>query len=201
MRCKFPGIAGLMTASALLLGVPAMTGPAQAQGASALGGVGETQTVTVRAKVKAVNLKTREVTLVSPSGEVFTVHAGDAVQNLPQVKPGQTVVARYYASVAYVLSKAGADTPENSATIAAARAEKGQLPGGVAAEKTVVTGMVVGVDMAAHRLQLVNPAGGAIVTVDVKDPQRQKDLAMVHVGDKLTAVITQALAIGIEPAR
>lgn len=201
MHRKFPAIAGLMTVGALLLGSPLMIAPANAQGTTALGGVGESQTINVRAKVKAVDLKTRELTLVGPSGDVFTVHAGDAVQNLAQVKPGQIVIAHYYASVAYVLSKPSATAPDNTSMIAAARADKGQLPGGVMAEKTVVTGTVVSVDMAGHKLQLVNPTGGRIITLDVKDPQRQKDLAMVQVGDKLTTVITQAVAIGIEPAK
>jgi len=198
MRYKVPKIIGLMTAGALLLGVSALTGQAQAQGVAALGGVGESQTVTLRAKVKSVNLKTREVTLVKPTGEVFTVHAGDGVQRLAEVKPGQTVVARYYSSVAYVVSKGSAVTPENSALIAAARAEKTQLPGGVVAERTVITGTVVGIDLSAHQLQLVNPTGGRIITVDVKDAQRQKDMAMLKVGDQLTIVTTEALAIGIE---
>lgn len=201
MRCKLPNIIGLMTVGVLLLGVPALTGPAHAQATSALGGVGESQTVTLRAKVKAVNLKTRDVTLVKPTGEVFTVHAGDSVQRLAEIKPGQTVVAHYYTSVAYVISKGNANTPENMALIASAKADKTQLPGGVVAERTVVTGTVVGIDMSAHQLQLVNPTGGRIITIDVKDPQRQKDMAMLNVGDRLTIVTTQALAIAIDPVK
>ena len=201
MRCKFPNILGLMTAGVLLLGVPAWSGPALAQGAAMMGGVGDSEAVTVRAKVKAVDMKTRDVTLVKPNGEVFTIHAGEGVRNLAQVKPGQTVVAHYYTSVAYVLSKADAKTPANGEILATARSEKGQLPGGIVVEKTVVTGTVVAVDMTAHTLQLVNPAGGRIVTLAVKDPQRQKDMAAVAVGDKLTIVMTDALAIGIEPTK
>ena len=201
MRCKLPNIIGLMTVGVLLLGVPALTGPAHAQATSALGGVGESQTVTLSAKVKAVNLKTRDVTLVKPTGEVFTVHAGDSVQRLAEIKPGQTVVAHYYTSVAYVISKGNANTPENMALIASAKADKTQLPGGVVAERTVVTGTVVGIDMSAHQLQLVNPTGGRIITIDVKDPQRQKDMAMLNVGDRLTIVTTQALAIAIDPVK
>ena len=200
MYRRIPSIIGLVAAGALMLGMPAITSPAQAQGTAALGGVGESQTITARAKVKSVNQKTRDVTLVSASGEVFVVHAGDAVQNLARVKPGQTVIAHYTTSVAYVLSKPGATTPEDTAAIAAARADKGQLPGGAVAEKLVVTGTVVSVDIAAHKLQLVDPQGGRIITVDVKDPQRQKDLAMVKVGDMLTTVLTRAVAIGIEPS-
>lgn len=206
MRSKFPATLAFLSVGAVLLALPAVSVTAQAQPTTArpttaLGGVAESQTITARAKVQAVNLKTRDITLVNPSGEVFVVQAGPAVQNLAQVKPGQTVVVHYYASVAFVLSKPGANTPENTAMIEAARNEKGQLPGGIVAERTVVTGMVVSVDLAAHRLQLVNPAGGRIVTVNVTDPQRQQALASVNVGDRLTTVITRAVAIGIEPAK
>jgi hypothetical protein len=201
MRCKLPNIIGLMTAGVLLLGAPALTSPAHAQATTALGGVGESQTVSLRAKVKSVNLKTRDVTLMKPTGELFTVHAGDSVQRLAEIKPGQTVVVRYYTSVAYVVSKANANTPENMALIAAARGEKTQLPGGIVAERTIVTGTVVGIDMSAHQLQLVNPTGGRIITIDVKDPQRQKDMAMLNVGERLTIVTTQALAIAIDPVK
>ena len=201
MRCKLPATLAFLSVGAVLLALPAISVPAQAQATTALGGVGESQTVTARAKVQAVNLKTRDVTLVNPSGEVFVVQAGPGVQNLAQVKAGQTVIVHYYASVAFVLSKPGANTPDNTAMIEAARAEKGQLPGGIVAERTVVTGTVVGVDLAAHRLQLVNPTGGRIITVNVTDPQRQQALASVNVGDQLTTVIPRALAIGIEPAK
>jgi hypothetical protein len=201
MRSKYPATFAFLTVSALLLAVPAVSAPAQAQSTTALGGVGEIQTITARAKVQAVNLKTRDVTLVNQSGEVFVVQAGPGVQNLAQVKVGQTVIVHYYASVAFVLSKPNANTPENTAMIEAARNEKGQLPGGLVAERTIVTGMVVSVDLATHRLQLVNPSGGRVITVNVTDPQRQQALASVNVGDRLTTVITRAVAIGIEPAK
>ena len=64
-----------------------------------------------------------------------------------------------------------------------------------------MTGTVVGIDMSAHQLQLVNPTGGRIITIDVKDAQRQKDMAMLNVGDRLTIVTTQALAIAIDPVK
>ena len=59
-------------------------------------GAGDTDTVTARATVKSVDMKTRMVTLVGPQGETMTMKAGDQVQNLAQVKPGDVVVARYY---------------------------------------------------------------------------------------------------------
>jgi hypothetical protein len=54
--------------------------------------------------------------------------------------------------------------------------------------------------MAAHSVDLVNPSGGGVYTVDVTDPERIKMLGSLKVGDTVTAVISQALAVSIEPA-
>src|SRR5690349_19673208 len=85
---------GARAAAALfLLALPlVLSSPAAAQGGggggAALGGVGMTDTITARARVKAVDLKNRTVTLVGPENNTFTVKAGEEVRNLPQVKPG-----------------------------------------------------------------------------------------------------------------
>ncbi len=93
-----------------------------------MGGIGESHTVTERAQVKAIEPGTREVALVGPQGNVFVVHAGDAVRNLDKVKVGDTVVATYYSSTVLVLSAAGSIIPDNRVNAAAARAARGELP-------------------------------------------------------------------------
>ena len=99
---------GLALASCLALGVAGLTAPVPAWGqASAMGGIGSSQTITARAKVQAIDLATREVTLVGPEGNVFTIHTSDAVRNLDKIEVGDTVVATYYASIALVLVGAG----------------------------------------------------------------------------------------------
>jgi hypothetical protein len=164
-----------------------------------MGGIGSSQTITARAKVQAIDLATREVTLVGPEGNVFTVHAGDAVRNLDKVKVGDTVVTTYYASVVLVLSAPGAQVPDNQVNVALARAAKGQMPAGALGTKLIVTGTVVGVDLANHTISLVDPSGGIVHTFNVTDPQRQAALRRVKVGDSLTAVGTEAFAIALAP--
>jgi hypothetical protein len=176
--------------------------PARAQ-ASGMAGVGETETVSVRATVKAVDMKTRTVTLVGPQGETKTLKVGEQVKNLAQVKPGDTVVARYYDSVAYVIAPPGTKLPEDTLAAAAARAVPGEMPAGGVAEKIIVTGLVVGVNPAAHTISLVNPppAGGEIRTLTVKNPEYQKMLPQIKVGDTITAVISEAVVAAVEPAK
>jgi hypothetical protein len=178
-----------------------LTGPQTAWGqAAGMGGIGESHTITARAQVKAIDLAKREVTLVGPQGNVLVVHASDAVRNLDKVKVGDTVVATYYASIALVLSAPGTKIPDNQATAAAVRAPKGQLPAGAVRTRIVVTGTVVGVDLDAHTISLVDPSGGLVQTFTVTDPRRQAALRRVKVGDTLTAIGTEAFAVALDPA-
>jgi hypothetical protein len=194
-----PAACLLFVATAML---PPYSPPARAQ-ASGMFGAGDTDTVSVRATVKAVDMKTRTVTLVGPQGETKTLKVGDQVKNLAQVKPGDTVVARFYDSVAYVVAPAGTKLPENAMAMAEAQAVPGELPAGAVGAKIIVTGLVVGVNPVAHTISLVNPppAGGEIRTLTVKNPQYQQMLPQIKVGDTITAVISEALVVAVEPAK
>lgn len=185
-----------------LLAAPLFAGlPAQAQTATAPIVGGDSETITAQLKVISVDQKTRHVTLQKPNGENVTIVAGDNIRNLAQVHAGQTVLVSYFAAVAYELTSPNAKTPPNGAVVVTDHAAAGALPGAAAAVRTVVTGIVVGVDLAHNQLQLVNPKGGKIVTIDVKDPERRKQLAKVKVGDNLTVVFTEALAMSVEPVK
>ncbi len=96
--------------------------------ASDMGGIAHSETVSARAVVKTVDLETRTVTLEAPDGKTIVLKVGDEVRNLPQVKPGDTVVAHYYTSTAYVLAPPGTKLPDNSLTVAGARAAPGEKP-------------------------------------------------------------------------
>ena len=194
-----PAACLLFVAAALL---PPFSSPARAQ-ASGMVGVGETDTIAVRATVKAVDMKTRTVTLVGPQGETKTLKVGDQVQNLAQVKPGDTVVARFYESVAYVVAPAGTKLPENAMAIAEAQAAPGELPAGGVGAKIIVTGLVVGVNPVAHTISLVNPRPRRRDPHlrPSRIPQYQQMMRTIKVGDTITAVISEAVVAAVEPAR
>ncbi len=184
----------------VVLGVAGLIAPAPVWGqAAGMGGMGESHTVTERAQVKAIDLATREVTLVGPQGNVFGVHAGDAVRNLDKVKVGDTVVATFYSSTVLVLSAPGTKVPDNQVSAAAARAAKGAVPAAAVSTRAVVTGTVVGVDLNAHTISLVDPSGGLVHTFVVTDPRRQAALKRVKIGDSLTVIGTEAFAIALDP--
>jgi len=189
---------GLLLAAFALM--PSLPRPAQAQ-AAGMAGVGETETATVRATVKAVDMASRTVTLVGPQGEIKTLKVGPEVQNFAQVKAGDIVVVRYRESVAYIIAPPGTKTPEDLLALAAAQAAPGEMPAAAAASKIVVTGLVVGVSPAAKTISVVNPDGGEVHTLNVKDPDYQRMLPQIKVGDTVTAVISEAVAAAVEPAK
>jgi hypothetical protein len=168
--------------------------PARAQTASDV--VPQSVAVFFQAKIKSIDPATREVTLVAPSGETETVVAGPAVR-LDLWKAGDTVNVKYYRSVAFVVSTPGQPVPKNQVNAVLARPV--HAPGGLIVKQTVITGTVVGIDLTANTIQLVNPSGGPVVTVEVNDPVRRAHLSLLKVGDKITAVVSEALAVTMTP--
>jgi hypothetical protein len=153
--------------------------------------------VTMQAKITALDPATRHVSLVGPSGATVTMKVGPAVR-LEMLKVGDTVHAHYYRSVGFVVSPPNAPVPENE--IAAALARPTQEPGGVVGQVTRLSVNVVGIDVAAHTIDVVNPKGGEVISVTVTDPARQAMLPKIKVGDTLTAVVSETLAVAIDPA-
>lgn len=153
--------------------------------------------VTLHAKITAINRDTRQVTLTGRSGTPVTLVAGPVVR-LELLKVGDAVNATYYRSVAFAVSQPGTPVPEDEIRTALAR--PAEAPGGVAVTVSRVSGLVVGIDLAAHSLDLVDPNGGGVYTIEVVDPERQAQMTKLHVGDTITAVVSQTLAVSIDPA-
>lgn len=194
---------GCVTGAAALIlsavSAPQTTGPAFAQ-ASDMGGIAHTESVSARAVVKTIDLQTRTMTLEGAGGDTIALKVGDEVRNLPQVRPGDTVVAHYYMSSAYVLAPPGTKLPDDSLTAAGVRAAPGEKPGAAVGSKLVVSGLVVSVDPTLHTVSLVDPTGGGVRTLNVVTPEGQRNMGIIKVGDTITAIITAAVLVGVEPA-
>jgi hypothetical protein len=161
----------------------------------------ESEAVTVQAKISAINPATRAVTLVGANGSSVTVTAGPLVR-LELLKVGDTVNAKYYRSVAFVVSppQASNSAPTANDSMTQLAAQPATAPGGVGVRRTTISAAVVGINVAARTLDLVNPSGGGVYTVHVTDPARAAKLGTLKVGDRITAVISEAFAVSIEPA-
>jgi Cu/Ag efflux protein CusF len=151
--------------------------------------------VTVNATVEAIDLGTRVVKLKGPKGNVFDLKVGEEAKNLPQLKVGDVVVAKYYESIAVEVKKPG--EPGGVTTSGAvATAKPGEKPAGMVAKQVTVTTTVEAIDPKKTHVTLKGPEGNS-VKVKVQDP---KNLKNVKVGDQVVITYTEALAISVEKA-
>ena len=175
--------------------------PAAAQPTPTLS-VPDSEAVTAQARIASLDAKTRKVRLVGASGHSFTVTAGPEVR-LNLLKVGDHVDIKYYRSVAFAVAPPRVENgvPANDDALKQVLLQPAQAPGGVGLRMIRVSGTIVAIDMASHSLDLVNPSGGGVFTVDVTDPARIQAMSSLKVGDTVTAVVSEALAVSIEPAR
>ena len=155
------------------------------------------EALTLHAKITALNPDTRAVTLTGASGQSITIIAGPDVR-LDQLKVGDTVNAKYYRSVAFGVAGPGSTAPDDGSAALIARPVQG--PGGIILKLTRISATVVGIDLAAHSIDVIDPSGGAVRTIVVTDPNRIALLPQLNVGDTVTAVVSQTLAVSITPA-
>ncbi len=178
----------------------ASAAPAPADAGASTPATSDSDTATVRARVLAVNHSTREIRLRGPAGNVETVVAGDEVRNFERIRRGDDVVITYHQSIAYALNGPDVSVPNATVTEGVSQAPEGGMPGGTVARRITITGLVAGVDLAAHTISLVDQRGGAVHTFNVVNPQRQEDLKRVMVGDRLSVIFSQAIAVSVVPA-
>jgi Cu/Ag efflux protein CusF len=150
--------------------------------------------VSTTATVKAIDQKTRQVTLERADGSVVKFRAGDQVRNLAQVKVGDVVRADYYESLAFEVRKPGEGAPGTSVADVAARAELGEKPGAATGRVTTITATIAAIDKTAMTVTLRSP-DGELTTVKARNPD---NLNRVVVGDLVDITYTEALAISVE---
>ena len=188
---------GILCMSAMMIAACATaqkeTPPAVAPAPLPSGVVGE-NLATTTAKVKAIDLKTRRVTLQRADGSVVKFVAGDEVRNLPQVKVGDEVNVTYYESLAYEVKKPGDAEPGASVAEGLQRAKPGEKPGGAAGRVTKMTATIAGIDKTAQTVTLRTPDGE---TTTIK-PRYPDNLNRVSVGDLVEITYTEAFAISVE---
>jgi hypothetical protein len=176
--------------------------PAPAPPAPTLPSVPDAESVTLQGKIYALNAAKRWVTLINRAGNRVTVVAGPAVR-MHLLRVGDSVNVHYVRSVAFAVTSpsGGNGVPTSDDKEAAILSQNVSGPGGIGLRLTKISGTVVGVDLATHSLRVVNPSGGGVYTIDVTDPDRIAMLPSLKVGEKITAVITEALAVSIDRSR
>ena len=150
------------------------------------------KTSTVTSKVKAVDQKTRMMTLANDQGEV-TFKADNRVKNLKQVKPGDVVTATLTESLDARVLKPGESVPAGAEGSAEASAPLGQKPAGYAAKEVYVVATIAAIDKENRIVTLKGPKGNAY-PVKVKDKKNVEKLA---VGDNVEIRAKKALAVQV----
>lgn len=150
----------------------------------------------LRATVTDVDKERRLVSLRSEDGREITLEAGDEVRNFDQVDVGDTVVARFYESLAVEVT----DAPPGAApaVVATARAPVGERPAaGVVVVDTAVVA-IESVDVAENVVRFTDPDGRPR-EVEVRRPEMQEFIAKLNPGDRVLMTYGGGLAIELEP--
>jgi len=152
---------------------------------------------TVTATVEAIDQKTREVTLKGPDGNTVSFHADKRVKNLKQVKVGDLVKVEYYESVVVYVAKPDGSPNSTGETSTVTTAKAGEMPAAVAENEVTLVATLESIAPDKKSVTLTK-ADGSTVTLPVKNPG---NLEGVHVGDQITIVTSEALAVSVERAK
>ena len=157
-------------------------------------GIGAETVITVHGKIVAVDPANKLVTLQGPSGKDVTLTANNTY-NLGSLKAGDRYVARFTESIS-IISKGPSDTPP-VATLKEGlwTAAPGQIPGAAAAQQAQLVVVVSAIDAADRRLTLRAP-DGSTENIHVTNPAA---LQGVQVGDQIAIILTQSVAIAVDP--
>ena len=188
---------GLLVALAAVAGgehtATAQSTAAPAAAAKAGPGMVVAETTSIKAKVDAVDVEKRLVTVTGPRGKTVTLRVGPEVKNLDQVKPGDEIVVRYFESVALFVRKGGT-RPAATETAAVQVAQKGKRPAVVAVDTVEFTGTVEAIDYAKRRVSVKGPEGK---TKTIKVDPSVKRLNEVKKGDQVVLRYTEAVAFSV----
>jgi hypothetical protein len=187
-----------LSATLLTLALGLALAPSAGFAQGLLAGLGQSHTETTVVTVKSVDITTRHILVDGPGGEIFSLKAPVALPNFTAIKPGDSIKATYTHEIEFALSAPNAPLPPNTERMIAARSESGQLPAGLVANHVVVTGAIVAIDAENHTLKLVDPKGGLVHAIHVRNPDRQKAFAQLKVGDTITAYLSESLLLSVK---
>jgi hypothetical protein len=150
----------------------------------------------VVAKVAAVDVKSRLLTILTGDGRMVEMVAGPEVRNLAQVNPGDQVVLAIVESIDFEVREPTAEEKAmvNEAAVIAGRTPQGSSPGAfVSAGQT----KILVVDSLNQDKGLVTfKDGDRLFTVKAKYPQ---NLKTVKSGDTVVVTMSEAIAASIQP--
>ncbi|TRO38956.1 hypothetical protein EQ845_01645 [Pseudomonas putida] len=150
----------------------------------------------VTTQVTAIDLATRQVTVKGPDEKKdVTFQLTEKAKALPNLKVGDQVDIYVTRAVAYVLNSEVGGAPkatEESGTIRAT--EQNPNPGGEAFRQVKVTSQIKKIDLKTHEVSLLPPEG-KLQVVKVENPDLQKRMKNLKVGQTVDAIYTEVLRV------
>jgi hypothetical protein len=138
------------------------------------------ETETINATLTDIDVNTRQVTLLVPSGKTTTITCGPEVISFDQLKVGDQLQVTLTAKLAAAM--ADPNTPMSDGVAqAVALAPQGTNPAGLVAETEQVTAQVTGIDLTRHQVTLQFPNG----TVRTITARPDVDLTQRKIGDEV----------------
>lgn len=171
---------------ATLVAITSMVAPARAQ-------VTDSDSVTMKASIEAIDKTARSVTLKGPRGNLVTVYASDTFTRFDQLKVGDIVTATFTVAVAARIRKAGDPEPKEVKETSTVFKEK---IGGKAYAEQTITVSVEEIDRTAPSVTVKTP-DGRIVSFRVKNAANLKNL---KVGDQVDVTVGLGLLLSVDPA-
>jgi ribosomal 50S subunit-recycling heat shock protein len=153
-------------------------------------------TVTFTSTVKAVDQKTRVVTLLGQGGEEVTFTADNRVKNLAQLKVGDKVTVTLEESLKARVLEPGEPMPEASQTSSLTTAPLGATPAGRAKSDIHIVGTIAAIDVPNMTLTIKGAKGE---TWPVK-ARSKANLEKLKVGDVIEIRVMRDLAVAVTPA-
>jgi len=188
------------TTLALLIALAAIAGgerTAAAQSTTAPAKAGPrlvvAETTSIEARLDAVDVKTRRMTVTGPQRKMLTLKVGPDVKDLDQVKPGDQLVVRYFEPLALFVRKATEPRAPTEGTVVEV-ISKGKRPVAVAVDTAEFKGTVEAIDYTKRRVTLKGPEGK---TRTIKVDPSVKRLDEVKKGDQIVVRYTEATAFSL----
>jgi hypothetical protein len=155
-----------------------------------------TEPVEAVVTVTKVDRKGRTVTIRGPAGNLQTLAVPTEAKNLDQVKPGDRFRMTYAEAAAVALTKGGKTQAGIEEMVSLA--PKGAKPGGYKVRTFNVSGVVEAIDYKRRQVSVRGPKGN-IVSLPVSG--EVKNLESVSVGELITVIYSEALAMEMVPPK
>lgn len=164
--------------------------------------------IAIRGDIVAADPNTRMIVVDSSERDTLGYrvlpNVGDrttAIDVFTRLRPGVTVDMRYYRIIDVLVAKS---SPEIDSKAQAMLSDPAQAPGILDTGRKVkvwkVQGMVVRTDMAAKKMDVVDPQGGMVYrTPWIKSKEGQATLATLKPGDLVTCIFSERTAFEVNP--